>query len=100
MALSGPNGSGKSTLLESCVGILPLTSGNVSWRDGEAAVIVRDSDGRRNEPPPMGLTLQSDGMCGEETVEERLMLSLAVSGRSQDDGTVSQMLSELSLIHI
>jgi len=100
VALAGPNGSGKTTLLEACAGILPLTSGSVIWRtDGDEERVVRDSDGRRNEPPPMGLTLQSDGMCGEETVEERLLVSLSVSGRSSDGNTVSQMLSEWGLEH-
>ncbi|MEE3232378.1 MAG: ABC transporter ATP-binding protein [Candidatus Thermoplasmatota archaeon] len=100
VVLAGPNGSGKTTLLEACAGILPLTSGSVIWRmDGDEERVVRDSDGRRNEPPPMGLTLQSDGMCGEETVEERLQVSLSVSGRSSDENTVSQMLSEWGLEH-
>ena len=100
VVLAGPNGSGKTTLLEACAGILPLTSGRVIWRmDGDEERVVRDSDGRRNEPPPMGLTLQSDGMCGEETVEERLQVSLSVSGRSSDENTVSQMLSEWGLEH-
>jgi len=100
VALAGPNGSGKTTLLEVCAGILPLTSGSVIWRtDGNEERVVRDSDGRRNKPPPMGLTLQSDGMCGEETVEERLLASLSVSGRSSDGNTVSQMLSEWGLEH-
>ena len=100
VALAGPNGSGKTTLLEACAGILPLTSGSVIWRtDGDEERVVRDSDGRRNEPPPMGLTLQSDGMCGEETVEERLLVSLSVSGRSSEGNTVSQMLSEWGLEH-
>ena len=100
VALAGPNGSGKTTLLEACAGILPLTSGSVIWRtDGDEERVVRDSDGRRNEPPPMGLTLQSDGMCGEETVEERLLVSLSVSGRNSDGNTVSQMLSEWGLEH-
>ena len=100
VVLAGPNGSGKTTLLEACAGILPLTSGSVIWRtDGDEERVVRDSDGRRNEPPPMGLTLQSDGMCGEETVEERLLVSLSVSGRSYDGNTVSQMLSEWGLEH-
>ena len=100
VALAGPNGSGKTTLLEACAGILPLTSGSVIWgTDGNEERVVRDSDGRRNEPPPMGLTLQSDGMCGEETVEERLLVSLSVSGRSSDGNTVSQMLSEWGLEH-
>ena len=99
VVLAGPNGSGKTTLLESCAGILPLTSGSVIWRMDDEERVVRDSDGRRNEPPPMGLTLQSDGMCGEETVEERLQVSLSVSGRSSDENTVSQMLSEWGLEH-
>ena len=100
VVLAGPNGSGKTTLLEACAGILPLTSGSVIWRmDGDEERVVRDSDGRRNEPPPMGLTLQSDGMCGEETVEERLQVSLSVSGRGSDENTVSQMLSEWGLEH-
>ncbi len=100
VALAGPNGSGKTTLLEACAGILPLTSGSVIWRtDDDEERVVRDSDGRRNEPPPMGLTLQSDGMCGEETVEERLLVSLSVSGRNSDGNTVSQMLSEWGLEH-
>ena len=76
VTLEGPNGSGKTTLLESCAGILPLTSGSVTWRDGQAEVVVRDSEGRRNKPPPMGLTLQSDGMCGEETVEELSLIHI------------------------
>ena len=77
VALVGPNGSGKTTLLEACAGILPLTSGIIDWRTGtDSSRLVRDSEGRRSELPPMGLTLQSDGMCGEETVEERLAISL------------------------
>ena len=77
VVLAGPNGSGKTTLLEACAGILPLTSGSVIWRmDGDEERVVRDSDGRRNEPPPMGLTLQSDGMCGEETVEELSLIHI------------------------
>ena len=100
VALAGANGSGKTTLLETCAGILPLSSGSVTWRtDGDEERIVRDSDGRRNEPPPMGLTLQRDGMCGEETAEERLLVSLSVSGRSPDQKAISQMLSEWGLEH-
>ena len=100
VALAGANGSGKTTLLEACAGILPLTSGSVIWRtDAEEERVVRDSDGRRSEPPPMGLTLQRDGMCGEETVEERLRVSLSASGRSPDRNAISQVLSEWGLEH-
>ena len=100
VALAGANGSGKTTLLETCAGILPLASGSVIWRtDADEERVVRDSDGRRNEPPPMGLTLQNDGMCGEETVEERLRISLSASGRSPDKNAVLQVLSEWGLVH-
>ncbi|HIM13285.1 MAG TPA: ATP-binding cassette domain-containing protein, partial [Candidatus Poseidoniales archaeon] len=44
VALVGPNGSGKTTLLEACAGLLPLTSGSVSWRSGTGSQrVVRDS---------------------------------------------------------
>lgn len=100
VALVGPNGSGKTTLLEACAGILPLTSGSINWRTGaDSSRLVRDSEGRRSELPPMGLTLQSDGMCGEETVEERLAISLRVAGRSPDEARMAEMLSVWGLEH-
>ncbi|MEC7706803.1 MAG: ATP-binding cassette domain-containing protein, partial [Candidatus Thermoplasmatota archaeon] len=73
VALTGENGSGKTTMLEACAGILPLSEGSVNrLTESGMMQIVRDYEGRRNQPPPTGLTLQSDGICGEETVEERL----------------------------
>ena len=100
VALVGPNGSGKTTLLEACAGLLPLTSGSVSWRSGTGSQrVVRDSDGRRTALPPMGLTLQSDGMCGEENVEERLATALCVAGRLTDEAKMAEMLSAWGLEH-
>ena len=67
--------------------------------------VVRDHEGRRNQPPPTGLTLQRDGICGEETVEERLEVALKVSGMEMSEPIASNILKEwglehLSLIHI
>ena len=81
VALVGSNGCGKTTLLESSAGMHAITSGEISWRnEGHEMRLVRDSEGRRNPLPPMGLTLQKNGMSGEETIEERLATVLAVSG--------------------
>ena len=100
VAIIGENGSGKSTLIESFVGILPLRSGEVSWstRSGGQR-LVRDSDGRRNAPPPMGLTLQRDGMCGEQTVIERLSSALSVAGLFPNRSRLLELLEEWGLSH-
>ncbi len=100
VAIIGENGSGKSTLIESIAGILPLRSGEVSWstRSGDQR-LVRDSDGRRNALPPMGLTLQRDGMCGEQTVIERLSSALSVAGLFPNRSRLLELLEEWGLSH-
>tara|TARA_B110000196_G_scaffold10823_1_gene8961 strand:+ start:131 stop:1546 length:1416 start_codon:yes stop_codon:yes gene_type:complete len=100
VALVGPNGSGKTTLLESCAGMHRMTSGKVEWRDDNGEVrIVRDFEGRRKRLPPMGLTLQKDGICGDETVEERLSTALSISGCAPSSLDLNQMLSTWGLDH-
>ena len=100
LALEGKNGSGKTSLIEACAGILPITQGKVEWLapSGEW-LIVRDSEGRRSRPPIMGLTLQSNGICGEETVEERLMTAIEIFGLKPTDETITEMLSDWGLDH-
>jgi len=100
VAVIGENGSGKTTLIEAFAGILPLRSGEVSWRiQSGAHRVVRDSDGRRTAPPPMGLTLQRNGMCGEETVRERLLSALSVASLEPSEATISELLEEWGLAH-
>ena len=100
VALTGDNGSGKTTLLETCAGILPLSAGVVS-RQSESGTIqtLRDYEGRRNQPPPTGLTLQGDGISGEETVEERLEVALKVAGIEISDPSSSDVLRDWRLEH-
>ncbi len=100
LILEGTNGSGKSSLIEACAGILPLTKGKVEWMTstGEWSTI-RDSEGRRARPPLMGLTLQSDGICGEETVEERLTTSIEIFGLIKSEEEFTAMLSDWGLDH-
>ena len=100
VAFVGHNGCGKTTLLESSAGMHSISSGKIQWRcDNSEMKIIRDSEGRRNSLPPMGLTLQKNGMSGEETVEERLKIVLSVSGCDIDDVKVSQLLTSWGLEH-
>ena len=51
VAIMGENGSGKTTLIEAFAGLLPLRSGDVIWEENGNSIVVRDSQGRRNQPP-------------------------------------------------
>ena len=99
VAVMGHNGSGKTTLIEAFAGILPLRSGEVIWNYGGETILVRDSDGRRNPPPPMGLTLQKGGICGDETVSERLGVSLSVAGILPQEEQLLELLGDWGLRH-
>ena len=96
----GENGSGKTTLIESLVGILPLTTGQVEWfSEKDEPLIIRNHSGTREKPYPFGLTLQSDGICGEEKVTERLITALNVSGIDCSQIEAKQILEEWGLSH-
>ncbi len=99
VAIIGENGSGKTTLIEAFAGILPLRSGEVIWVENGGQVVVRDSQGRRNQPPPMGLTLQKGGISGDETVSERISVSLSVAGIRHDKSQITELLTLWGLEH-
>ena len=99
VAVTGENGSGKSTLIEAFAGILPLRQGEVKWFSESGEVVVRDFEGRRNPPPAMGLTLQRDGICGDETVSERLSVALSVAGVDPQPDRINSLLDSWGLSH-
>ena len=100
VAIVGPNGSGKSTIIESMAGIISPRSGGVIWKsDSGGQIIVRDSYGNRNAPPPFGLTLQKDGICGDETVMERLRSVISVSGFDSVEHKELELLELWGLSH-
>lgn len=52
-AIFGPNGAGKSTLLKAIMGLLPLNTGTVHWRDlarHDIAYLPQQSDVDRSQP--------------------------------------------------
>ena len=93
VVLHGENGSGKSTVIESCARLLPLEKGSIHHH----GALVVDSEGRRNIPPqPFGLTLQSNGLLGDETIENHLSTVCSLSGMKAD---LSPILESYGLAH-
>ncbi|MDG1557050.1 MAG: ATP-binding cassette domain-containing protein, partial [Candidatus Poseidoniaceae archaeon] len=79
--IHGANGSGKSTVIETAARLLPLEKGQVSHHQH----LTMHSDGRRKKPvKPFGLTLQSNGVIGSETIENHLRTVAALSGKEVD----------------
>ena len=91
--LKGRNGSGKSTLIETMVGLSPLETGKVEHRGH----LLIDAEGRRKRSPlSVGVTLQSDGVLGSETVDEHIRTSVGMYGR---DIEFEPFLKEFQLLH-
>tara|TARA_B110000046_G_scaffold184916_1_gene224814 strand:+ start:433 stop:1701 length:1269 start_codon:yes stop_codon:yes gene_type:complete len=81
VVLHGENGAGKSTVIESCARLLPLERGSILHHGS----LVVDSEGRRSLAKlPFGLTLQSNGLLGDETVENHLSTVCSLSGMKTD----------------
>ena len=93
VVLHGENGAGKSTVIESCARLLPLEKGSIHHHGS----LVVDSEGRRNVAKyPFGLTLQSNGLLGDETVEDHLLTVCALSEMKTD---LLPMLESYGLAH-
>ena len=73
VVLHSENGAGKSTVIESSARLLPLEKGTVHHHER----LVADAEGRRMTPPaPFGLTLQSNGVIGDETIEDLSLIHI------------------------
>ena len=93
VVLHSENGAGKSTVIESSARLLPLEKGSVFHHDA----LVLDAEGRRNLPKkPFGLTLQSNGLIGDETVENHLLTVCALSHMKAD---ITPILESFGLAH-
>ena len=81
VVIHGANGSGKSTVIETAARLLPMEKGQVSHHQH----LTLHSDGRRKKPiKPFGLTLQSNGVIGSETIENHLRTVAALAGKEVD----------------
>jgi len=93
LVLHGENGSGKSTVIEVCARLLSLENGRV-YHHGK---LVLDSEGRRKSPlEAFGLTLQKNGLVGDETVENHLKTVCFLSEKTFD---LTEILASYGLDH-
>ena len=99
VGLVGVNGSGKTTLLETLAGLHRMSGGRVERHDKGISEIVRDSEGQRGNIRGFGLCLQSDAICGDEKVAERVRGACHVAQRAVDDSTLENVLDEWGLAH-
>ncbi len=71
-SLIGPNGSGKSTTINMCTGALPITSGNVKYRDDVISGMVMHQIASKS----IGRTFQNLKLFSSMTVKENLMVGM------------------------
>ena len=86
IGLIGPNGAGKSTTFNLITGVLPLTSGRVSWRGESIAGLPSREIARRG----ISRTFQHVKMIPEMTVLENVALGAYIRSKAN---TVQAMLS-------
>ncbi|SVD86178.1 uncharacterized protein METZ01_LOCUS439032, partial [marine metagenome] len=104
LCLIGDNGIGKSTLIETAAGMQKLSSGSIYHREKnntnfDSLGLVRDFEGRRDLQTPFGITLQTNAICGDETVIERLVLATKLAGFKPDESIMMNQLSLWNLEH-
>jgi branched-chain amino acid transport system permease protein len=86
IGLIGPNGAGKSTTFNLITGVLPLTSGRVSWRGESIAGLPSREIARRG----ISRTFQHVKMIPEMTVLENVALGAYIRSKAN---TVQAMLA-------
>jgi len=85
--LIGPNGSGKTTLLRAAMGIIPLSSGRITWGDRE-----------RDRPPTRAIMFQRPAML-RRTAAANVRYALAASSipRAQRRERTAELLTLVGL---
>jgi len=71
VALVGRNGSGRTTIIESIIGLLPVRSGRIRFRDEEITALPPHRRAKRG----IGYAPENSGIFPELTVAENLMIS-------------------------
>jgi len=71
VALVGRNGAGRTTIIESVIGLLPVRSGQIRFRDEEITSLPPHRRAKRG----IGYAPENSGIFPELTVAENLMIS-------------------------
>ena len=71
VALVGRNGAGRTTIIESIIGLLPVRSGRIRFREEEITSLPPHRRAKRG----IGYAPENSGIFPELTVAENLMIS-------------------------
>ncbi len=102
VALWGPSGTGKSTLLNLLGGIARPDAGEITFNDGDEALVVSAaSQGRRTRyrRRHVGFVFQFFNLVPTLTVAENVLLPLELNGLAADREHALARLDELGLAH-
>lgn len=96
VCLVGRNGAGRTTIIESILGLLPIRSGTIRYRDAD---ITRLPPHKRAKCG-IGYAPEDTGVFPELTVAENLMISRWLSERADDEteGRVFTVFPEVKLL--
>jgi len=79
VALVGRNGAGRTTIIESIIGLLPIRSGRIRFRDEEITALPPHQRAKRG----IGYAPENSGIFPELTVAENLMISRWLAARTE-----------------
>ena len=83
VALVGRNGAGRTTIIESIIGLLPVRSGRIRFRDEE----ITSLPPHRRAKLGIGYAPENSGIFPELTVAENLMISRWLAAKTGRRGT-------------
>jgi heme exporter protein A len=92
LVLTGPNGSGKTTLLRALALLVPAEAGTIRWNDVDVAA---DRESWRRS---LGWLGHLDGLKGELTVRENLVVARRLRGEAADDERIDDALAAFELV--
>jgi len=78
VALVGRNGAGRTTIIESIIGLLPVRSGRIRFREED----ITSSPPHRRAKRGIGYAPENSGIFPELTVAENLMISRWLSAKT------------------
>ena len=87
VALLGPNGAGKSTLIKAIAGLVQISSGKVSLRDGDITHLPPHLLIRRG----LGFVPQTENVFAAMSIADNLKLAAAILERPRRDPRIDAM---------
>jgi branched-chain amino acid transport system ATP-binding protein len=87
VCLVGRNGAGRTTIIESILGLLPIRSGTIRFRDADITRLPPHKRAKRG----IGYAPEDTGIFPELTVAENLMISRWLSERAKGDETEARV---------